>query len=207
MTASLTIVQPDPAIRPALEATAIRMADEGIPVRAIARTTRLPSDDVYEVLNNAVMRGVIVEIPKDDWPTGSSRISRNPCLGTALEEEEELKLACSRCFKATPLEASVLAILLKRTVVTKAQLHQVIELGRRREREETDPKIVDVIICHLRKKLKKFDINITTVWGVGYLIPPTDRQDALNTLFSLAQNAASTLAASVENVEEKQVNG
>jgi hypothetical protein len=185
---ALSVVEPHPSIRPATEAIAIRMADEGIPIRAIARTTRLPSTELYSVLQDAVMRGVIVELPKDDWPTGNTRASRsNAFLGTPLEEDDELKVACSRCFKATRLEASILALMLKRTEVTKDQLHLAIEQNRPEEKsrlDPTDPKMVDVIICHLRKKLKTFGLAIETVWGIGYLISTEQRERAMQMLFT-----------------------
>jgi two-component system cell cycle response regulator CtrA len=31
-------------------------------------------------------------------------------------------------------------------------------------------KIVDVFICKMRKKLKKFDLSIITIWGSGYIL-------------------------------------
>lgn len=54
---------------------------------------------------------------------------------------------------------------------------------------DTEIKIVDVFICKIRKKLKKFlpDVSIRTIWGVGYaiegestndcIIPEMDRED------------------------------
>lgn len=166
---------------------AIRMADEGIPVRAIARSTRVSSGDVYELLRDALAAGAIVEMPKDDWPIGSQRSERTAFNGTPLENEEALKFACARCFKATRLEAAILAVMLRRNEVTKQSLHIVIEQNRQTEgREETDPKMVDVLICHLRKKLKPHNIKIETVWGIGYLIPAADREIAIAMLNKLS---------------------
>lgn len=181
--------EPSQALPPIASAIAIRMADEGIPVLAIARATRLPSDEVYEVLRDAVMRGVIIELPKDDWPIGTTRTARNAFAGTPLEQDEELQIACARCFKATRLEAAVLAVLLKRNEVTKKQVHLVIEAIRPGDnRDPTDPKMVDVVICHLRKKLKLYDLEIETVWGIGYLIPPVHRTTAMNTLHAFIKS-------------------
>lgn len=179
---ALSVVDQDPSIQPFAEAVAIRMADEGIPIRAIARTTRLPPEDVYEVLKDAVARGAIIDLPKNDWPPGSYRDTRTAFNGTPLEQDEALKVACARCFKATRLEAAILAVMLRRNEVTKQQLHLVIEQSRPEGREETDPKMVDVIICHIRKKLKKWDLAIETIWGIGYLIPAPDRERAVAVL-------------------------
>lgn len=183
----LTVVDPEPSQLSLLQAVAIRMADEGIPVRAIARAVRIPGDEVYDILREAITTGTIVELPKDDWPPGSNRSSRSVFQGTPLEQEDALKFACARVFKATRLEAAILAVLLKRTEVTKQQLHQVIENNRPGDgegnpREETDPKMVDVLICHLRKKLKLHEITIETVWGIGYLVSGAQRDLAIRKL-------------------------
>lgn len=148
-------------------------------MRAIARAIKQSSGDVYEWLRDALASGQIVELPKDDWPPGSRRGSRTAFNGTPLESDDNLKFACARLFKATRLEAAILAVLLKRAEVTKAQLHLVIEQNRPSEnREETDPKMVDVVICHLRKKLKKHDLKIETIWGLGYSMSVEHREIA-----------------------------
>lgn len=175
-----------PPADPRIESTtavAVRLADEGIPVRAIARATRIPSEDIYEMLHEAIASGAIVEMPKDDWPVGSNRDQRSRLHGTLLEQDETLRFMCSRLFKVTRLQAAILATLLKRAEVTKAQLHIVIEQNRpSANRDETDPKMVDVLICHLRKKLKPHGVAIETVWGIGYLISPTERDKAVRLL-------------------------
>jgi Transcriptional regulatory protein, C terminal len=157
----------------------IRLADEGIPVRAIARGLKVPADEVYPLLRGALREGYLVEMPKDDWPIGSSRSARTVFNDTPLENEDALKVACALLFKATRLEAAILAVLIKRNEVTKRQLHAVIEQTRDTGRDETDPKMIDVVICHLRKKLGKHTITIQTVWGIGYLMPLKDRERAI----------------------------
>lgn len=168
---------------------AVRMADEGIPVRAIARALRTPSEEIYETLRSAILQGIIVAMPKDDWPPGSSRSQRAVFNGTPLEEETALKGACARFFKASPLEAAMLATMLKRDQVTKEQLHAVVESNRPGDhsKEQTDPKMVDVMICKLRKKLRPHEIIIETMWGTGYLIPPRMRETAIDLLIKSTQ--------------------
>jgi two-component system cell cycle response regulator CtrA len=167
-------------------AIAIRLADEGIPIRAIARATSLPSSDIYELLRDAVATGLIVELPKDDWPPGSNRGSRVVFHGTPLEQEEALKIACARKFKTSPLEAGMLALMLRRDQVTKEQLHVVIT--QKSGKEDIDQKMVDVMICKLRKKLKPFGLVIETMWGMGYLITPASRELAVQMLVSSEPN-------------------
>lgn len=174
---------PLPPIPQATMAVAVRLADEGIPVRAIARALHIPSDEIYDVLRDARDQGQIVELPKDDWPPGSTRATRTVFTGTPLEQEEALRGACSRFFRATPLETAMLATLLRRDQITKEQLHMVIEQNRPTPgQDETNPKMVDVMICKLRKKLRPHDVTIETMWGTGYLIPAADRDRAFQLL-------------------------
>lgn len=195
---ALTVVQPDPSVEPLLRAVAVRLADEGIPIRAIVRATRLPAEQIYEAVHSAVAAGSILEVPKEDWPTGSTRNTRNPFQGTPLEQEETLRSACARHFKATPLEASMLAVMLKRSETTKEQLHAIIERNRPGTgRDETDPKMVDVMICKLRKKLKPHNIVIETMWGTGYFIAAPSRDQAFMVLTSFAEAPAPALLQQV----------
>lgn len=175
--------QPDPSSFD----VAVRLADEGIPVLAIARATKLPSTDIYQALRNAVAQGFILEMPKDDWPPGSKRRDRTQLAGTPLEDENELKCACTRYLKTSPLEAAMLALMLKRDEVTKVQLHSVIEANRPPGKEITEIKMVDVMICKLRKKLVIYNVAIQTIWGVGYYIARPDRERAINVLLGMMQ--------------------
>ena len=129
--------------------------------------------------------GVLLEMPRDDWPPGSGRHQRSVFTGTPLEQDSALKHACARFFKASPIEAAMLGALLKKTEVTKAQLHQVIENNRPSGRDEpTEEKIVDVMICKLRKRLKSANETYTvmTVWGSGYYIEPLVQKAILERL-------------------------
>jgi len=71
-------------------------------------------------------------------------------------------------------------------------MHQIVE-QRRATRidvdDETDVKIVDVVICNLRKRLKPFAIKIDTVWGCGYHLKPAFRQRAAQMLSEFINTA------------------
>jgi hypothetical protein len=177
---ALSLVEPDPAFASAM---AVRMADEGIPIRAIARATRLPSSEVYSALQDAIDRGVIVQMPKDDWPSNSNRGTRSPSFPSTLERDDIFLFACSKAYKLTRLEASVFAVLLRRDMATKEQLHLASEASRPGEnRAPTEPKIVDVVICKLRKKLTPHNIPIETSWGNGYYIAAEHQATAVAAL-------------------------
>lgn len=166
-----------------IETIAIALADEGVPVAAIARATKIPSGDIYEILRDAVGRGVIVEFPKSDWPPGAPRASRAPTLPPALRDDEQLRIAAMQAFRMTKLQGAVFCTILKRNTVTKQQLHQVIEQNRATPgRDETDEKMVDVIICLLRRKLRPHGILIETIWATGYTMAAGERDKAIAAL-------------------------
>lgn len=158
---------------------AARLADEGVPVAAIARALGLPYADISNVLHDELAQGRIIELPKPDWPPGVTIRSHIPTIAiTHKTSSDEIAIACRKMFKLTNLEAGFIVLLLKIEHVTKEKLHNVIETQRAArasrpdDMEMTDQKMVDVIICKLRKKLKVIDPEfiISTVWAGGYYI-------------------------------------
>ncbi len=164
------------------EPVIVRMANEGIPIRAIARCTKTPSNDIREVLQEALDCGGIVQFPRDDWPPLLTREERVPEYARIGLDEALLMLNVVRLFGVTQQQACVLLMLIKRREVTRKMLHAEIERRRAHPDEETQPKIVDVVICKLRTKLKAFGLVITTVWSCGYFMPAEHRRLALNML-------------------------
>lgn len=81
----------------------------------------------------------------------------------------------------------MLALMLKRDEVTKPQLHAVIEANRPPGKEITEIKMVDVMICKLRKKLAVYSVAIQTMWGVGYFISRADRDRAIKVLLDMQE--------------------
>lgn len=156
--------------------TAINAANEGIPVAAIARIVNIPLDETYALLKDAKERGAIAELPRADWPPGTRINDRMPSV--PLPSDQDLAFLCGKAFKLTALEAGFLVALLKNRQVEKGRLHGIVEHQRNTRpnqpdhMEATDPKMVDVMICKLRKKLKTVDakLKIETIWGSGYYI-------------------------------------
>lgn len=160
---------------------AMRLAVEGVPIAAIARAIGHPSSDVRDALTYHLEIGSITEIPVGDWPPTARRSDHMP--GFLQKEPEKIQLfSCQRALGLTRLEAGFMLVLLKREEADKETLHFVIETQRalRRTRpdsvETTDPKMVDVVICKLRKKLRPLGINIQTLWGHGYYIDEDGRE-------------------------------
>lgn len=107
----------------------------------------------------------------EDVPVLRARIDQ------LLEERRELRSAAHMdvCFpdewRLTPGEERVLAELVRTPegkVATKDRLHSASAFSTEEE-PETAIKIVDVIVCKLRKKLAAVGVEpIETVWGRGY---------------------------------------
>jgi hypothetical protein len=161
---------------------AVALADEGVPVRAIARSLKLPGEGIYEILRDAVTKGQLFEIPRDDWPPGVKRSQRDQSENTILSRDDEiLRMGCSSRFKMTRLQSAVFVALLRRPELSKEHIHNAIESIRRNANAPTDLKMVDVVICHIRKKLLALDkaYKINTVWSIGYSLAPLAREAAL----------------------------
>ena len=59
------------------------------------------------------------------------------------------------------------AHLTTRDIATKSSIMAAL-YSDRIDGEEVEPKIVDVFVCKMRRKLAKFGVDIMTVWGTGY---------------------------------------
>lgn len=148
---------------------AVRLADEGVPVAAIARALLCPFAEVTLILKEALEAGHLIDLPPSEWTRGTARDNR-PGPDRFIPKGDwvaTLQLA----LRITPSEARILSFMLSRQLATKNALHSVSQVFN----HETEPKIVDVFICKLRKKLRPLDITIGTIWGRGYFIPPASR--------------------------------
>jgi DNA-binding response OmpR family regulator len=98
-------------------------------------------------------------------------------LRDRIEELERLigmRMVPPRLWGLTGREADVLGILLRRQVMTHAQLFEAIWGGD----SERNLKIVEVVVCKLRAKLRPHGIAIRNEYGVGYFIPPDSKATA-----------------------------
>jgi hypothetical protein len=169
----------DDALPASLVPFAARAADEGIPVACIARILASPYSCIMASLQLGVANGTVLEIPRADWPPKTLKHKRLPAFASALSTDDLLFL-CRTKLKLTNLEGALTITLLRHERCDKMKLHNVVEQQRfarasqPNNLESSDPKMVDVMICKLRKKLKTIDprLLIETVWGGGYFIAP-----------------------------------
>ncbi len=69
----------------------------------------------------------------------------------------------------TPKEGRLLGVLLSREFVTR-ETAMVALYGMLADGEEAQPKIIDVFICKIRRKLKPYGIALRIKWGQGYFM-------------------------------------
>lgn len=74
--------------------------------------------------------------------------------------------------RLTPAEQTVVGHLLAREVGTKQSILDALYFN---DIDAAEAKIVDVFVCKARKKLRPFAIEIETLWGVGYRLPPDSK--------------------------------
>ena len=138
----------------------VRLADEGVPIGALSRTFKIPYDSAHGIVRQAIEDGVIVDMPQADWPAGS-RLRKPTTTPIRLEARPDFIAACKLAFGLTPAESRLLQCLVQARACTKPHLHAVVA-------PEAEPKIIDVFVCKIRAKLRKFQVRIDTIWGQGY---------------------------------------
>ncbi|MFC3074666.1 helix-turn-helix domain-containing protein [Shinella pollutisoli] len=95
-------------------------------------------------------------------------IAKNESLAERVRQLEELLVAEWHPpveWGLTPTESRLVGALMKRELATKSYLMSVLYSDRMEEPEE---KIVDVLVCKIRRKLQLHGVAIETVWGQGY---------------------------------------
>ncbi|KAB1068868.1 helix-turn-helix domain-containing protein [Methylobacterium planeticum] len=75
----------------------------------------------------------------------------------------------------TGQEVRVFGCLVNREVATKDAIMTALYADRATVEEVAEPKIVDVFICKIRKKLRPYGVGIQTVWGQGYALDADTR--------------------------------
>ncbi|PKR88410.1 hypothetical protein CXZ10_15375 [Pleomorphomonas diazotrophica] len=99
-------------------------------------------------------------MPQADWPAGS-RLRKPTTAPIRLDARLDFLMSCKTEFGLTPAESRLLQCLMQARACTKPHLHAVVA-------PEAEPKIIDVFVCKIRGKLRKFQVRIDTIWGQGY---------------------------------------
>ena len=178
--------------------TIINLAYEGVPQRAIARALQLPANEVREVVADAVARGIIAEASESEWPQGS-RAPRHPSFAGPPIDEGTLLIAATQSLALTKAQAALFLALVRRKFCTKEILHDIVESRRWAHSTPTDRKIVGVMICSIRKRLRG-RYTIQTVQGSGYFMPDDDRRRA-------AEHLLGCIGVAADNAGVKKLTG
>jgi DNA-binding winged helix-turn-helix (wHTH) protein len=88
-------------------------------------------------------------------------------LGLIYENEDNIRFKCH--FSPKELQLVLMLMKHKGRLLSKEVMWFAI-YGARPECDQADPKIVDVFLCRVRRKLAKYNIMIGTVWSRGYII-------------------------------------
>lgn len=153
---------------------AVRLADEGVPLRAIARATNIPSTTIYQALIEAIQDGRLLDLPRDDWPPGCPRDQRALQLSRLVAENRDMLLLAVRgLFDITPTQARLLLMLVQ---------HELVP----RERIGIPDNSFDVQLVYIRRALLRFRLRLITLWGYGYQLSGKDRQAAMELILGRA---------------------
>jgi two-component system, cell cycle response regulator CtrA len=88
-----------------------------------------------------------------------------------LETELGMKVDVPPEFRIPRNMNALLGMLMKREIVTREGAVMAIYAGMPNTWDkEPDPKIIDVFICKLRTRLKKYGIKVSCKWGLGYFM-------------------------------------
>lgn len=88
-----------------------------------------------------------------------------------LEQELGLKTDFPPEFSIPRNMMPLLGILLKREIISREGALIAIYSGMPNSwGKEPDPKIIDVFICKLRTRLKRYGIKVSCKWGLGYFM-------------------------------------
>lgn len=90
---------------------------------------------------------------------------------------ESQTMSIQQAFGMTVQEARMLSALLDGRAHSKDAIFNTVWFDRMYDPPEM--KIVDVVICKIRKKLFPYQIRIETIWGAGYLLKDSDRVTAV----------------------------
>lgn len=171
------------------ELAMVRLADEGVPIRALVRVFRRPFSEVESLLKSARADARIIDLPAADWPADSRRANRMPTITPVRgEATEDFILTVRQTFRLAPTASRLLANLIWRGRASKADLYSL-------SGTEAEPKIIDVYICAIRRELSLYQVQIETVWGWGYALSEPDRLSLIQRLQSTASASEDAAAA------------
>jgi len=150
-------------------AIALALADEGVPLAAIARAVRVPAAQLRETFEAAVVTGDLTGLPRADWPPGFPRDQRALQLSRIIHENKrDFIVAVQQLLGITKVQINILLSLLQHPSFAKDATRTSNSL--------------EVHISRLRRALAPYNVQILTCWGYGYKLSTDDRRKILDLL-------------------------
>lgn len=164
----------------------IALARHGVAIDTLSRALVIPSNQVFGICRSAVKHGVMDRMPPETSgdkrsATYTELVNLRGQVETLREQIRNLKIPSDdlwtyiRAFKLTHMEARFLAVLVQHGSRTKEQIYHAC-YGQRIDKDQPEPKIIDVFVCKLRAKLKPHGVEILTRWGYGYELSTEGRE-------------------------------
>jgi hypothetical protein len=160
-------------------------ARQGIAISTIARAMAIPVDRVHGMCRRAIEASELQMMPPatPDDPR-HALLSELTNLRAQLDDaQQEVRSftdakevgidTYTGIAKMTRKEAAVVAAIARYGRATKPAIYHAL-YGGLGDDDQREPKIVDVFVCKVRKKLLPFGISIGTIWGTGYSMAPAD---------------------------------
>jgi hypothetical protein len=93
---------------------------EGVPLHAIARATKIPSSDLREQLIHAQHDGRLLELPRNDWSSGFPRDQRALQLSRLMvEDKTALHIVVREAFGISPAQARILLLMIQSSTLCR----------------------------------------------------------------------------------------
>lgn len=92
-----------------------------------------------------------------------------------LKRELKIEPVIPFRLKFSPIESAIMKVLLSRHIVTRDYITLIV-YDMRSSGEMPDSNVINVHVCHMRTKLKKFGLKIDNVRGQGFSIPPESKK-------------------------------
>ena len=155
----------------------LALAGEGVPLAVIARSFKLPSGEIYELVREAVDQGRVPTLPAFDWPPGSKdRVpaftsgAMRPLVRAHNVDGDPLIIPLRQMLGFTRQEAQVYCAILRGVAGLEA-LHRAAQINGRVPADGN--KLVKVVVVKIRRKLLEAgeaEITPQTLVGDGYVI-------------------------------------
>jgi hypothetical protein len=137
-------------------------------------------NEVAELLKEAMGQGRLVILRTSTVPPNA---------------EASLLAALNLLFKLTATEGRALVELMEHQHVSREALHAAMA---RDGNPISQLKTIDVVIHKLRKKLKPYGIDISTIWGSGFALAESGRDKIQKILAGFGEDAAAAVTPSAE---------